>query len=46
MRLESYEQPTENVGKDNDEERSVFARPKPYILPMTRVQASVIMRAL
>jgi DNA-binding NarL/FixJ family response regulator len=33
------------VVEDNDDERSVFARPKPYILVMTRVQSCAIMRA-
>jgi DNA-binding NarL/FixJ family response regulator len=33
------------VGEDNDDERSVFARPKPYILVMTRTQFCAIMTA-
>jgi len=33
------------VVENNDDERSIFARPKPYTLVMTRVQSCVIMRA-
>jgi DNA-binding NarL/FixJ family response regulator len=33
------------VAEDNDDERSVFIRPKPHILAMTPVQPCVMMRA-